>query len=125
MRIMLAAIQCEKGDIAENLSSHLRIVAAAASAGCDLVLFPEMSLTGSVDPAAHPQRLISLDHAAVGTLARASGEHGVGLCFGVAERAAVSGPHITQVFATGGQVAGVRAVGALSRRARPLRQAHR
>lgn len=108
MRAMLAAIRCEKGDIAGNLASHVRVAADAASAGCELALFPEMSLTGSVDPAAHPERLVSLDHAAVGTLARASGESGVGLCFGVAERSPYGGSCITQVFAAGGRVTGVQ-----------------
>ncbi|WP_169748057.1 carbon-nitrogen hydrolase family protein [Pseudonocardia acaciae] len=106
MRMMLAAIRCEKGDVEGNLASHLRLVGAAGSAGCDLVLFPEMSLTGSVDPAVSPERLMSLDHAAVARLARASGE--VGVCFGMAERSADGDPYITQVVATGGAVAGVQ-----------------
>jgi predicted amidohydrolase len=108
VRALLAAIRCEKGDVGGNLSAHLRLLAAAASAGCDLALFPEMSLTGSADPATHPERLIALDHPAVAELARASGETGVGACFGVAERSPAGEPHITQVFAAGGRVAGAQ-----------------
>ena len=55
VRVLLAALQCHKGDLSRNLSSHLQIVVEAESLGCDLVLFPEMSLAGSVDPAAQPR----------------------------------------------------------------------
>jgi hypothetical protein len=58
VRCLLAAICCEKGDVPGNLASHLRLLADAASAGCRLAVFPEMSLTGSADPAASPERLI-------------------------------------------------------------------
>jgi predicted amidohydrolase len=86
----------------------VRLLDTAASAGGDLALFPEMSLTGSVDPAARPERLVSLDHPAVAALAWASGETGVGVCFGIAERSPAGDPYITQIFAAGGSVAGVQ-----------------
>ncbi len=105
---MLAAIRCEKGEIGANLGGHLRLLAEAAKAGCELVLFPEMSLTGSVDPVAHPERLVPLGHPAVASVARACGEHRIGACFGVAERGPGEEPYITQVFTAGGRVAGVQ-----------------
>ncbi len=60
MRALLAAIRCPKGDVEQNLAAHLGLLAEARAAGCALVLFPEMSLTGSADPAAHPERLIGV-----------------------------------------------------------------
>jgi predicted amidohydrolase len=108
VRALLAAIRCEKGDVEGNLASHLRLLADARRAGCDFALFPEMSLTGSVDPAAHPGRLIRIDHPAVATLARATGGTSVGACFGVAERSAGGEPHITQLFAADGRVVGAQ-----------------
>jgi len=108
MRAMLAAIQCEKGDLNGNLATHLAILAESASKRCDLAPFPEMSLTGSADPAASPERLIPLDHPAVAALARATAEHGVAACFGIAERAPSGLPRITQVFAGGGRVLGTQ-----------------
>ena len=108
VRVLLAACECQKGDLVGNLSSHLRVVNDAEAAGCDLVLFPEMSLTGSVDPARHPERLVSLDHQAVLELARTSGEKGMGICFGVAELSSDSRAHITQVFAADGHIVGVQ-----------------
>lgn len=107
MRCLLAAIRCEKGEVAANLAAHLDLVARAAAEGCQLAVFPEMSLTGSAEPATHPERLVPLTHPAVTELARASGAAGIGVCFGIAERAN-DGPSITQVFAAAGQVAGVQ-----------------
>lgn len=43
VRCQLAAICCAKDDLAGNLAAHLHLVADAASAGRQLVLFPEMS----------------------------------------------------------------------------------
>lgn len=108
VRVLLAALQCQKGDLAGNLSAHLQIVLDAVATGCDLVLFPEMSLTGSVDAARNPERLVSLDHEAVLELARASAWTGTGICFGVAEHSSENRAHITQVFAAGGQIVGVQ-----------------
>ena len=108
MRCLLAAIRCPKSELYGNLGVHLRVLGEARAAGCDLALFPEMSLTGSADPAVHPERLISLDHEAVARLAAATGETGVAACFGLAERGAGGSPHITQLVASGGGIVGVQ-----------------
>ena len=107
VRCLLAAIHCEKGDVTGNLSAHLRLVRPAAATGCQLAVFPEMSLTGSADPATHPERLIPLDHPAVTRLAAASAVVS-GVCFGIAERASDQQPRITHVVAAAGTVAGVQ-----------------
>jgi NAD+ synthase (glutamine-hydrolysing) len=85
VRLLLAAIRCEKGDLDGNLARHLEILDEARGAGCDLAVFPEMSLTGSVDPRTHAGRLIAVDHPVV---------------------ARERGPHITQLLAVDGRVAG-------------------
>ena len=92
VRVMLAAIRCGKGDLDANLASHLHVVGEARAASCNVVLFPEMSLTGSVDPATHPQLLITLSHPAVRELVAASARAGVATCFGVAEHRAAAPP---------------------------------
>jgi predicted amidohydrolase len=108
MRAMLAAIQCDKGELDRNLAAHLTFLRDAASLQCDLVLLPEMSLTGSVAPAANPERLIALDHPAVSALATATAGRAISACFGIAERAADGRAHITQVVAGEGRVLGVQ-----------------
>jgi NAD+ synthase (glutamine-hydrolysing) len=108
MRAMLTAIRCGKGDLDANLASHLQVVGEAKVADCDLVLFPEMSLTGSVDPATHPERLITLSHPAVGELAAESAASAIAICFGIAERDPGGEPRITQVFAAGGEITAIQ-----------------
>jgi len=108
MRALLAAMVCHKGETERNLAAHVALLAEARAEGYDLALFPEMSLTGSADPVANPDWLIGLDHPAVAALAEATGETGVGACFGVAERSPDGTPHIAQVFAAAGRVAGVQ-----------------
>lgn len=108
MRLLLAALRCEKGEVRANLASHRQVLRAAASAECDLAVFPEMSLTGSVDPAAHPERLIGIDDPAVSRLVRESSRAGVAVCFGIAERAPDGFPYITQVCAAAGRLTGLQ-----------------
>ena len=49
---LLAAVQCDKSAaLTANLAMHGRVLEArGARAGCEIAVFPEMSLTGSVDP---------------------------------------------------------------------------
>jgi hypothetical protein len=56
MRVLLAALNAPKGEVAGNLERHLAVLERARAEGCELAVFPEFSLTGSVDPASHPER---------------------------------------------------------------------
>lgn len=105
MHALLAAINCAKGPIEANLAGHLAVLGTAEPG--DLVLFPEMSLTGSVDPAADADRLVPLDHPSVQALAQAA-KSGISICFGIAERGSDGNPYITQIVASDGEVAGVQ-----------------
>lgn len=105
MHALLAAINCAKGPIEGNLAGHLAVLDTARPG--DLVLFPEMSLTGSVDPASEPHRLVPLDHPAIQALARATASR-LAVCFGIAERGSDGEPYITQVYAADGTVRGVQ-----------------
>lgn len=108
VRVLLSAQRCEKGDLAGNLAEHGRVLREARDAGCALAVFPEMSLTGSVDPAHNPERLVRMDDAAVVALATLAGELGVAAVYGIAERGNEGAAYITQVVAHGGRVAGVQ-----------------
>ena len=43
-----------RGDVAENITRHLRFIDAAAEQACKVLIFPELSLTGSADEHALP-----------------------------------------------------------------------
>src|SRR5205085_6450004 len=100
-------MRCAKGDLEANLALHLEILAQAYRDGVDLVVFPEMSLSGSVDPVAHPERLVSIDDPAVAAVTAATWTTPVLVTFGLAERAD-DGPWITQVVAGQGRVLGIQ-----------------
>jgi NAD+ synthase (glutamine-hydrolysing) len=102
MRLLLTALHCPKGDIEANLERSSELLTDGREAGCDLVLLPEMSLTGY-----RPAAAITLRHHAVVDLVGAT-EHAPALCFGFVEaRAAGEPPYITQLLARGGEVVGV------------------
>lgn len=103
---MLAAICCHKGDWEHNLAAHDRVLRSARATGCDIAVFPEMSLSGSADPTTHPQWLLRLDSAPVVALAGLTARHSVAAVFGVAEQGEDGAAHITQVYARDGRVEG-------------------
>jgi len=45
-RVAATQVDVRSGDIEHNLEIHLALIEEAATAGCDLVLFPELSVTG-------------------------------------------------------------------------------
>jgi predicted amidohydrolase/ADP-ribose pyrophosphatase YjhB (NUDIX family) len=106
MRILLAALNAQKGDLAGNLARHLAALEQARANGCHLAVFPELSLTGSVDPGRHPERALAVDAEPVRALLEGTWRTGVAAVFGIAERA---GPafHITQVYGHDGRLGGV------------------
>jgi predicted amidohydrolase len=106
VRILLAALNAGKGDLAGNLARHLAALEQARANGCQVAVFPEFSLTGSVDPGRHPERALAVDAAPVRALLEATWRTGVAAVFGIAERA---GPafHITQVYGHDGRLGGV------------------
>ena len=103
MRALLTAMTCEKHAREANLAAHMELIATAARNECRLVVFPEFSLTGSVDPLRRPEDAISIDDPAVATLIAATGEHCVAAVFGFSERAG-DVFFITQAVASDGQL---------------------
>jgi predicted amidohydrolase len=102
MRLLLTAINCPKGQIAANLQRHRDLLARGSAAACDLVLLPEMSLTGYC-----PDSPIDLSHPAVVDLVSRTAR-APALSFGLVEaRASGEPPYITQVIATEGELTSV------------------
>jgi predicted amidohydrolase len=106
MRILLAALNAQKGDLDGNLARHLAVLEQARAQGCHVAVFPELSLTGSVDPRRHPERTLAVDAEPVRALLEGTFRSGVAAVFGIAERAG-TGFHITQVYGHGGRLGGV------------------
>jgi predicted amidohydrolase len=106
MRVLLAALNAQKGDLAGNLARHLTALEQARANGCQVAVFPELSLTGSVDPRRHPERAVAIDAEPVRALLEGTWRTGVAAVFGIAERAG-AGFHITQLYGHDGRLGGV------------------
>jgi NAD+ synthase (glutamine-hydrolysing) len=106
LRVLLAAVCCPKGDWPANLAAHDEVLRQARDEGCHLAVFPEMSLTGSVDPGAHPGHLLRLESEPVQSLAELTRRHSVAAVFGLAEQGDRGACHITQAYARAGRLAG-------------------
>jgi N-carbamoylputrescine amidase len=72
LKIAVAQIAAQYGDIAANLEKHLEMIAAARAGGADVVLFPELSLTGYCVGEQSLALALPRDHAVIGRLTEAS-----------------------------------------------------
>ena len=82
------------------------MIREAADAQCDIAVFPEMSLTGYLDPETHSESLLNLNSDQVTDLIEYGEQASVDLLFGIAERGEDSNAYITQVHASAGKIIG-------------------
>jgi predicted amidohydrolase len=105
VKALLTALRCPKGELETNARRHIARLEAGAARGARIVVFPEMSLTGSVDPINWPGRAVPRTHPAIDDIAGATMRLGVAALFGIAE-ACDGDVYITQLLADGGRVVG-------------------
>lgn len=74
LTVALAQIEPRLGDVATNLAQHLGIIREAASNGADVVIFPELSLTGYFLKDLVPDVAVRLDSDEIRELADACHE---------------------------------------------------
>ena len=72
LKLAVAQIVARHGDIAANLPKHLEMIAAARAGGAEVLLFPELSLTGYCVGEQTLALAMPRDHALIGQLAEAS-----------------------------------------------------
>ncbi len=70
----VAQIGCRLGDLPHNLQLHLQLVGQARSAGVELLLFPELSLTGYGLGPLVPEVALACHAPAIQALAQAAGD---------------------------------------------------
>lgn len=59
VRIALVQMRSEKAEIAGNLAATRDYLARSSELGADIVVFPEMSITGYADPTRMPAAVLS------------------------------------------------------------------
>jgi predicted amidohydrolase len=108
LKLALAQMRCEKGDWAGNQAAHLRYMAEAEAAGCDLIVFPEASLSGYADYRAFPGAVRPLDSPEVQAFVALTAGYRPAVSAGFVEpNPADPRPFVTQILVQGGQVFGV------------------
>lgn len=95
-------MRCEKAAIDENLEFMAREVARGASLAADVIMFPEASITGYVDPVRYPDVAIALDGPAVARFLGITRGHSVTVLGGAIEFNPAGRPFITHVVARNG-----------------------
>ena len=103
LKVGVAQIESVLGDPAANLKKHLAMVEAARAEGIEVLLFPEMSLTGHNAGPDTLRLAISRDDAMVQEIARASGP----MCtiFGLIEEAVAAQFYNTAIAVRDGKLA--------------------
>jgi len=107
MRIALVQMRCEKGDIAGNLERMRLEIGAAVERGVDIVAFPEMSITGYIDPTRQTDAILDLTDDAVREFVAMTDGVPLTAIAGIVERNGNAKPFITQIVAVNGRIAGV------------------
>ena len=106
MKVALVQLCSRKGDIGGNLARIEQHISHVASQGVDVVVFPEMSISGYLDPARWSDAVLHRDDAPVHQFAVMTEDRGVTAIAGFVERNPAGKPFITQVVASGGVIAG-------------------
>jgi predicted amidohydrolase len=107
VRLALVQLRCEKVDLAGNLTAHAAQIVAAVERDIGIICFPEMSLTGYVNPARMPHGVVSLDSGLVADFVALTRGRALTAVAGIIEPRVGQKPYITQLVARGGRLLGV------------------
>jgi predicted amidohydrolase len=99
-------MRCEKAAIDENINEMRRYLDQAKDAKVDIVCFPEMNITGYIDPQQHPEAVIFKDHQAINRVAELSREYDTVIAAGFVEKNPEGKPYITQFISENGSIKG-------------------
>jgi predicted amidohydrolase len=106
LSLALVQMRCQKAAIEDNIKEMRRYLDQAKGAKADIVCFPEMNITGYIDPRQHPGAVISRDHPAIKEINGLSREYHTTIIAGFVEQNNADKPFITQFVAEGGSIKG-------------------
>jgi predicted amidohydrolase len=106
MKISLVQMRCLKGRIQENLVEAARYVREAVSQKADVICFPEMSVTGYIDPTRDPEAVVALASDVVEQFCALTRGTRLTAMAGIVETNPGGKPFITQLVAREGELQG-------------------
>ncbi|MCL6604441.1 MAG: carbon-nitrogen hydrolase family protein [Paenibacillus sp.] len=96
----------EKAAIDRNLHLMREYIVVSRENGVDIICFPEMNITGYIDPTKYSQAVITRDHMAVSQVVELSGLYSICVIAGFVEHNPGGKPYITQFVAHNGKLLG-------------------
>ena len=106
VKIGLVQMFCEKAAIEQNLQAIQDYVNQAVALGLDFLCFPEMSITGYINPQKDLEAVLSLNSPTVSRFVEMSRDNNLTLIAGIVEGNPAGKPFITQLVARHGQLTG-------------------
>lgn len=102
----LVQMRCQKGAIEYNIISMYKYLEEGKKKGVDIICFPEMNITGYINPIQYPDAVISRYHSSIQRVADMSFIYQTIVIAGFAEKNYQGKPYITQLVAKDGKIAG-------------------
>ena len=106
LRLALVQMRCEKADIDGNLSVMQGYLAEARERRIDIVVFPEMNVTGYVRPMSHPEVCLDLEDREVRRLLEMTANFDGTVLAGIIEHNPDGKPFVTQLAIRNGDLVG-------------------
>jgi predicted amidohydrolase len=104
LNIALVQMRCEKGALDANLAATQAYLQEAISRDVDIICFPEMSITGYIDPTRQPEAILRLESQEVARFAAMTSGTKITALAGLVEANPGGKPFITQIVARAGRL---------------------
>ena len=104
IKVGLVQMRCEKGAVDENLAKIYTYLRAGVEQKVDMMCFPEMSITGYIDPRRYPEAVLWLDGPEVAHFVAMTRDMPVTAIAGLVEANPLGKPFITQIIAQAGNL---------------------
>ena len=102
----LVQMRCQKGAIEYNIISMYKYLEECRKKGVDIVCFPEMNISGCINPLKYSNALLSMFHPSIQRIADMSFLYQTIIVAGFAEKNYEGKPYITQFVAKDGRIEG-------------------
>lgn len=106
LKIALVQMNCPKGKIDSNLTKTADYIDQVSSRNVDIICFPEMNITGYINPTKMPNLILTLENDPVYKFCELTKNNKLTALGGIAERNPSGKPFITQIVAAAGKLQG-------------------
>jgi predicted amidohydrolase len=105
LKFSLVQMKSEKGEIEKNLRVIEEHVRESSEQCCDIICFPEMSITGYINPQKIPESVLTLDSDPIKNILKMSRTYNIIVIAGFVELNPDGKPFITQIAVKDGELA--------------------